>query len=419
MVSNATMQSIAAYDNAPFFERALKLAVQQQMIDDDGINAIINDAATGAIQIAEYFGEAVHLRHNLEQSKNRMVSLISLYLEQTTHGDPLKAAQLIKDKSLRSLSRGGAQMLKALYALPEDDYFGAKRLGSESEFLQDCLSKGMSLAKYTQAVSAGEQFKLAIDFAGYLLKKTGVSVRPFSDLHASAQHVVRTSLLSLAFGAKKVSAQSAAFPDETALFEIFSAIRKEWSFLGDVTSSKKFVDDLPAEFSDYARQILDSIETEDIAQIVSPKQTLETVFNKLKLSRYFFLYDPLHAMSRFDQAQAEDWYALTAGSDDDSVLLTLFLTVAAGMPAKATLTTVSAKKAVQAIRANGLLHKAVSALISKAPHDETEQLSALWQDFVEEAEPFLLDKSDEKCEQVLSYLKDHCHIKSVKKTLKP
>jgi hypothetical protein len=418
MDSTEKNQSIAAYDDAPFFERALTVAAAHNLIDEAFIAAIVNDAATGAIQIAEYFGESVHLRHNLEQSKNRMVSLISLYLEQTTHGDPLKAAQLLKDKSVRSLSRGGSQMLKALYALPEDDYFGARRLGSESEFLKASLSKGMSLAKYTQAVTTGEHCKQAMAFAGYLLKKTGAALPPFIELHASAQHVVRTSLLSLAYGAKKVSAQPAAFPDETALFEIFSAIRKEWSFLGDVTSSKKFVDTLPAEFSAYAKQILSSIETEDIPQIVSPAHTLEAVFAELKLSRYFFLYDPLSEMSRFDQALAEDWYALTGGSEDDSVLLTLFLSVAAGLPAKTMLTTASTKKAVQAIRAQGLMHKAVSALISKAPHDETEQLSALWQDFIEDAQPFLLDKSDEKFEQVLSYLKDHCNIQSAKKTSK-
>jgi hypothetical protein len=114
MVSTDNAQSLASYDNAPFFERALTVAVEHSLIDEEFISAMVNDAATGAIQIAEYFGESVHLRNNLEQSKNRMVSLVSLYLEQTTHGDPFKAAQLLKDKSVRSLSRGGSQMLKAL-----------------------------------------------------------------------------------------------------------------------------------------------------------------------------------------------------------------------------------------------------------------------------------------------------------------
>jgi hypothetical protein len=418
MLSTENTQNLAAYDNAPFFERALRVAIERNLLDQDSISAMVNDAATGAIQITEYFAESVHLRHNLELSKNRMVSLVSLYLEQASQGDPFKAAQLIKDKSVRSLSRGGSQMLKALYAMPEDDYFSSPRLGTETEFLKASLSKGLSLAKYSEAYNAGADFKQAIALANYLLKKTGAPLRPFINLHASAQQVVRTCLLSMAYGAKKVSAQPTAFPDETALFAIFTKIRKEWSFLGEVNCSKKFLDELPTEFIAYATQILTSIEANDIPNIVSSTHTLEAVFSELKLRQYFFLYDPLSELSKFDQALSAEWYALTGGSEDDALLLTLMLGVAAGMPAKTVLTPTTAKKMVLAIRAQGLMHKAVSTLIASAPHDEIDQLTALWQDFIEEAQPFLLDKTDEKFEQVLSYLTDRCNIRSAKKTRK-
>jgi hypothetical protein len=276
----------------------------------------------------------------------------------------------------------------------------------------------MPLAKYSQALNAGLDFKQAIAFANYLLKKTGASLRPFIDLHAPALHVVRTSLLSLAYGAKKISAQPVAFPDEQALFEIFTKIRKEYAFFGEAASSKKFLDELPEEFIAYATQILTSIEADDIPKIVSPSRKLEEVFAELKLSRYFFLYDMFSEISKHEQALAEDWYTLTDGSKEHHFLLTLFLNAAAGMPAKTILTTSAAKKVVLAIRENGLMHKEVSKLIASAPHEEIEPLSALWQGFIDEAQPFLLDKTDEKFEQVLSYLTDHCNIKSTKKKQK-
>lgn len=408
-------QSIAAYDNAPFFEKALRYAVQHSLIDQVTVAEIINDAATGSIQIAEYFGESSHLRKNLEVSMKRMVSLVSLYLEDTTDGELDKAAQLLKEKPFRALSRGGSQMLKALYSMPEDDHFGSPRLDSERDFLKRCLTKGLSVAKYRQTFKDCERFKRNIDFSTVLVRRTGTPVNQLNDLHASAEHVIRTSLLSLAYGAKKVAGNKSGFADEASLFETFSSIRKEFGFLGDVTCSTKFIDELPAEFHSYALDVLSSIKNDDVPKIVNQAVTLESVFSALKDRQYFYLHDQLNEVSRFDKMLAVDWFALTGGTEDDSLLLTLFLCAAAGVDKKTTLKLSEAKKAVLNIRENGLLQNEVLNLIKKAPHDELEQLRSLWGDFIEEATPFLLDHSDEKLNEVMEYLADHCNIQKPKK----
>ena len=115
-------QSVATLDHAPFFERAFRYGVQQGLIDQARIEEITQDAANGTIQIAEYFGASSHLRPNLEDASKKMVSLVSLYLEDTTDGDLERSARLLREKPFRTLSRGGSSMLKSLYALPEDKH---------------------------------------------------------------------------------------------------------------------------------------------------------------------------------------------------------------------------------------------------------------------------------------------------------
>ncbi len=420
MALTQNIHSVAAYDNAPFFEKALKYAINNNIIDQARLAEMINDAATGSLQIAEYFDESTHLRKNIEVSMKRMVSLVSLYLEDTTDGELDKAAQLLKDKPFRALSRGGSQMLKALYSMPEDEHFGSSRLDSEREFLKKFLSKELSVAKYRQTFKDCERHKSLINLATLLVKKLGATVSELGDMHASTQHVIRTSLLSLAYGAKKAIANKTKFPDEAALFEIFTSIRKEWALLGDVTCSSKFMDDVPAEFQDYTKSILQSIQNEDIPKIVNQSISLESVLNDLKHSKYFYLQDQLNEMSRFDKALSADWFALTGGvdarsNDEDSLLLTLFLCAAAGLDRKTTLKVFEAKKAVLNIRENGLLHNEVLNLIKTAPHDDIDQLTSLWDEFIDEALPYLLDSSDENLHEVMMYLTERCNILKPKK----
>lgn len=415
MTTIKNTQSVTAYDSAPFFEKVLSYAVKHNLIDQFKLDEIINDAAEGSIQIAEYFGESTHLRKNLEIAMQYMVALVSMHLEDTCNGDLEAAAQLLRDKPFRALSRGGSRMLKTLYSMPEDNHLNSPRLETEREFLKKCLVNGMTIPKYRKALNNSEQFKKEIVLAHWLLKKMGVPISQLDELHASAEHVIRTSLLVLAYGAKKVGAQKTSFPDEAGLFEIFTSIRKEWMFLGDVTCSTKFLQDVPAEFQGYAADTLLSIQKEDVPKVVNQSVHLESTFNSIKDRQYFYLYDHLNELSRFDKALAKEWFELTGGEQDDAIILTLFLCAAAGIKQQTVLKVSEAKKAVLSIRENGVLQDEVFNLINTAPEDEKEQLRALWSDFIDEAGPFLLDHSDEKLNEVMFYLTNHCNIKQPKK----
>lgn len=415
MPLSQTTHSVAAYDNAPFFEKALKYAVQKNMIDQTRLAEIIKDAATGSLQIAEYFDESIHLRQNLETSMKRMVSLVSLYLEDSTDGDLDKAAQLVKDKPFRALSRGGSQMLKALYNLPEDDHLGSTRLETEREFLKKTLVKEVSLIKFRRSFKECEQYKQNINLATWLVKKLGVSISDLSETHASTEHVIRSSLLTLAYGTKKALTKRTKFPDESILFEIFTSIRKEWVLLGDVTQSLKFLEEVPDQYQMFVNTILQSIQNEDIPKIVNQSNSLESVLHDLKNSKYFYLSDHLNEVSRFDKTLAGQWITLTGGinantDDEDLLLTTLFLCVAAGITPKTKLKVFEVKKAVLNIRENGLLQNEVINLIKTAPHEDISQLLSLWEEFIDDASPYLLDSSDENLHEVMGYLNDHCYV---------
>ncbi len=411
-------QSVATLDHAPFFERAFRYGVQQGLIDQARIEEITQDAANGTIQIAEYFGASSHLRPNLEDASKKMVSLVSLYLEDTTDGDLERSARLLREKPFRTLSRGGSSMLKSLYALPEDKHFGLPRLDSEKDFLYKTLQQGMSVQKYRQTFKAREQFSQDLRFAIHLSKKIGMPVSALSDMHASADGVIRTLLLLMAYGARKVGNSPKKFPDQRDACKIFASIRKEWGLLGEVNCSEAFMQEIPEEFVIGAQKTLLSIAHEDIPKIVNPTIPMDFLFERHLGYKYFFPMDPMAAVNAYDNLRAEKWMTLTNGAIDDESVLTLLLCVAAGLPARTKLSVAEAGDVVSSLRKHGVLEQEALLLIEDSPYADREHLSAVWHDFIEDARPYLLDVSDSKMKQVVNYLMDHCNIKKSKKKVK-
>ena len=115
--------SVSLYDARPFFEKALQYGVLNGIIDAEKIEAIRADAPKGMVQIARYFGSEF-LRPELEKAKERIVNLVSLYLESSCQGDLREAAESLRDYSFLSRSKGGSDMLKALIAMPQNSHFG-------------------------------------------------------------------------------------------------------------------------------------------------------------------------------------------------------------------------------------------------------------------------------------------------------
>lgn len=99
--------SLSHYDARPFFEKTLQFGVQHGIIDQQKLDAICTDAPKGMVQIARYFGSEF-LRPELEKARERIVNLVSLYLEHTSGGDLRQAAESLRDHSFLSRSKGGS-----------------------------------------------------------------------------------------------------------------------------------------------------------------------------------------------------------------------------------------------------------------------------------------------------------------------
>jgi hypothetical protein len=114
--SAAPLAAVSLYDARPFFEKALQFGIAHGIIDQSKLDAIRNDAPKGMVQIARYFGSEF-LRPELEKARDRIVNLVSLYLESSYEGD-LQAAGRAITRFCRA--QGGSDMLKRLIAMPQN-----------------------------------------------------------------------------------------------------------------------------------------------------------------------------------------------------------------------------------------------------------------------------------------------------------
>ena len=121
--STSAAPAVALFDQRPFFEKALDHGLRHGIIPPQRLEQMRQEAPKGIVQIARYFGTEF-LRPELELAKDRMVNMISLYLEESCGADLDRAAQTLRDHSLLSRSKGGADMLKALIAMPRSSHFG-------------------------------------------------------------------------------------------------------------------------------------------------------------------------------------------------------------------------------------------------------------------------------------------------------
>ena len=132
--------SVSIYDARPFFEKALHYGVQHGIIDAQKLEQICVEAPKGMVQIARYFGSEF-LRPEIEKARERMVNLVSLYLETSCQSDLRQAAESLRDHSFLSRSKGGSDMLKTLIAMPQNSHFGMNEYGAFTDAQIPLLAK--------------------------------------------------------------------------------------------------------------------------------------------------------------------------------------------------------------------------------------------------------------------------------------
>lgn len=397
--------SIALHDGRPFFEKTLAYGIAHGVLGPDRLDAINADAPKGMVQIARYFGTEF-LRPELERARERMVNLVSLYLESSCNGDLQQAAESLRDNSFLSRSKGGSDMLKALIAMPQNSHFGMNERSGFTDDQIPVLAKWSlrTLPEYQAELALRSQVATVVDAAIWLANEMGVDADALEEAGKDAEAVIRTALLVHA-------AKRTELPDWVEFEKVVVALRKKHS-TGGKPLTLVIPKDLPAEFRDVVALMRNSVE-QDLAKILDTKLPVRKLFDQTPafMGRYFWLEDALAEVEHFERTVSATWAKVTGGHSDDSTLLTLFLTVAAGSPPKTLLTEKSATTLVRKIRKSGLNAEAARAYIAEhAPLPYQDDYAQLWDNFLEDALGTLQSDMDYALNDALALLRRECNI---------
>jgi hypothetical protein len=405
------LSTVSLYDARPFFEKALVFGVQSGIIDQEKLEAISADAPKGMVQIARYFGSEF-LRPEIEKAKDRMVNLVSLYLESTCSGDLQRAAQSLQDHSFLSRSKGGSDMLKSLIAMPTSSHFGMNEFGGFTDAHIPQLAKWTlrSLADYQAELAQRSQVALVIDAALWMADALGMEATELQEAGKDAEAVIRTALLMH-------TAKRTRMPDWVAFEKTIVALRSKAKVTGQAggvapTLAITLPKNLPHEYLTVVQAVQQSIEV-DAAKILDPALPVRKLFDKTPafIGRYFWIEDALSEVDHYDRESSAVWTKATGGHNDDSSLLTLFLCIAAGAPHKTLLTEKAAMALVRKIRKTGLQPELASQYIqAHAPEQHQNDYAQLWADFMHEAQPKLQSDFDYALHDALALLVRDCNV---------
>lgn len=402
--------ALAHVDSRPFFEKALRFAIEHALITPEALKSTLADAPKGMVQIANYFGTA-HLRIDLEIARQRIVNLMSLYLEEVSGGDLQRAALSLRDKSLLSHSKGGSDMIKRLHAMPDSKIIGAHQVSAEDQrnFLNDhSLASAMTLADYRAAFAERQAYQREIDFALWLAKKLGVPSDQTNSYPDTAT-LLRSAMLVI-FVAKA----ALQMPTRSGFVRLIEAAKKKGAAL-DENRLNAFLSNAPIEFKELGRQEMQRFLKEDLPELRKVGSTADSLLYG-ESSRPFFFIESLDEDNReYERLVAQEWHRVTRGDGDDpAVVSTVFLLVATGFPAKSRLLMREGQEIIGAFRSAGFNSRAVIEYIdAHAPQETREDLKRQWlEDLKPEAEIDLADNDpnfpDTYMERALEYLRKTC-----------
>ncbi len=401
--ASSAPSSIAVFDGRPFFEKALKFGVQHGILDSAKLEAIETDAPKGMVQIARYFGSEF-LRPELEKAKDRIVNLVSLNLEISSGGDLRKAAEVLRDHSFMSRSKAASDMLKALIVMPQNSHFGMNEHGGFTDKHIPLLAKWSlcSVADYQAELAKRQQVAHIMGAAIWMADALDLHADELEEAGCDAEAVIRTALLALA-------TKQTQMPDWVTFQKIVASLRKPSATkVIQLVLPKK----LPPEFKAAVEVVRQSVEA-DLPKILDAKLTPQKLFNQTPafVGRYFWLEDGLSEVDHFDRETSAAWEKATGGHSDDSSLLTLFLCIAAGSPAKTLLTEKTAATLIRKIRKSGLQAAWVTQYIAdNAPAQHQSDYLRMWQAFVEDAQATLETDRDYKLHDALAVLRRDCNV---------
>ena len=398
---------VSLYDARPFFEKALQYGIQHGLIPQTKLDEIARSAPKGMVQIAAYFGSEF-LRPELERARDRIVNLVSLYLEDSCDGDLRRAAESLRDHSFLSRSKGGSDMLKRLIVMPQTSHFGMNERQEFSDVHIPQLAKWTlrPLAEYRAELARRTHAAQLMAAAEWLAEDLGLDEDELSDAGPEAEAVIRTALLVLSTGHTEM-------PDWRALGAIVLKLRQRH---GEDASGIRITvpAELPVELHPVVENVRRSV-MRDLPKMLDAATPIRKLFQQTPafMGRYFWLDSGLAEVDAHERTASATWKKITAGNDDEPSLLTLLLCVAAESPPKTLLTERMAGTLIRKIRKSGWQPELAEQYIqAHAPAAYQADYLKLWHSFVDEARAPLTRDVDDGIQNALALLRRECHVKA-------
>ncbi|MHB0917028.1 MAG: hypothetical protein ACYC1G_04590 [Thiobacillus sp.] len=401
--------ALTTFDNRPFFDKALRYGVAQDLIPPGRLQSLQEEFSKGIVQIANFFGTA-HLRPELELALHRMVNLVSLYLEDMSEGDLQIAAASLRDKTLLSHSKAGSDMLKRLHAMPDSTLVDRGPVSAERQraYLDDkTASDTIPLAEYRSELALRQTMRNTIDFAFWLAKTMGIARDDIDD----AEPLIRSAMLVIF-----VDQAELKLPTRTAFVRLFKSAKNPKAKLNQ-DRLKAFLREAPTEFQQLAGGAMDRFIERDLPQIRAASSTADKLLYSDAGENYFISESVDDDVREYDRLVAKEWDRVTRGeADDPAVVATVFFFVATGLPPKASMLLREAKDVIGVFRSGGFDPQAVIKFVDDhAPEAIREELQKFWTaELKPEAEEQLSDLDpnwpDTHMERALEYLRKTCRV---------
>jgi hypothetical protein len=402
---DAPPAAMKLYDARPFFEKALAYGLQNNLIDAAKLDAMCVDAPKGMVQIARYFGNE-NLRPEIEKAKDRMVNLVSLYLESSCSGRLEEAAKQLQEHSFLSRSKGGSDMLKALIGMPTSTHFGMGEHGGFTDKDIPLLAKWAlrSLPDYQAELAKRSRVAQVIDAALWMADALGMDPEVLEEAGKDAEAVIRTALLVHTCKRTKM-------PDWVGFASMVTVLRKKGADQISLSIPVK----LPAQYVVTVESVRQSVMT-DLPKICDAANSPRKLFDQTPafMGRYFWIEDALAEVDHYERTVSSEWSKATDGHTDDSSLLTMLLCVATGSALKTLLTDKAAIALVRKIRKapNTQWQPALAQAFiqAHAPAQDQGDYARLWADFVADVQPTLLSDFDHTAKDAVALLAHNCNV---------
>lgn len=397
--------TLAHYDNRFFFEKVLAYGRAHGILNQERLDKLCEEAPKGMVQLARYFGTE-YLRPDLEKARLRIISLVSLSLESQNDGDLRRAAESLRDNSLLSRSKAGADMLKALLVMPQSSHFGM----NESKVFNDDLIPKLDewcfkpLHAYRAELQRRAAFSSQIEAAKWFAAQLELDEDELHESGHDADAIVRTGLLAL-------NTKRTEFPE----WKMFEKLVAYWSQQLALEDGRRLAlpKNLPPALVDIAQAAMDSVAS-DLRKVSGGVAGIRKLFQNTPafMGRYFWLEDSMVAVVNYDRAVSKEWSKATEGSEEESALLTLFLCIAVGSPKKTVLTEKTAATLIRKLRKNGWQPELATEFIRQnAPFAFAQDYLALWEQFVQESSKTLLSDMDYALNDAMALLRRECQVK--------